>query len=191
MAQKKKPAAKKTTKAVRSPAPAAGMSEGEFWRIIGLFNWKKLGDDDAVIRPAVKELAKKPVEDIFGFDDILAEKLFQLDGEKYAREIGEVSYTGEDEFFSVDEFLYVRACVVANGKACFDSVLANPTDMPKEGDFEPLIYVGQQAYELKTGQKYKHITKPSWERSATRRGGLRRGKSGNADRRRFTSSAGS
>lgn len=30
------------------------MDEHVFWEIISSFNWKKLGDDEAVVRPAVK-----------------------------------------------------------------------------------------------------------------------------------------
>ncbi len=52
---------------------AAPMSEEVFWRIIALFNWKKTGDDDAVLLPAVTALARMSVEDIFAFDEVLAE----------------------------------------------------------------------------------------------------------------------
>ena len=129
------------------------MDEEIFWGIIKSFNWAKTGDDDAVLRPAVKRLASMTIEDIYKFADILSEKLFLLDGITYASNIGEDSYEGEDAPFSVDYFLYVRCCVVANGKDFFNRVKANPTQMPKEMDFEPLLYLPANAYNKKTKSK--------------------------------------
>lgn len=140
------------------------MDEEVFWEIINLFNWDKLGDDDAVLRPAVKRLASMQIEDIHRFDDILSEKLFMLDGRRYAENIGEESYKGDSEFFSVDSFLYVRCCVVANGKRLFERVLADPTRMPKDADFEPLLYLASDAFNKKTkSDGYDHTTKFDFE----------------------------
>jgi predicted DNA-binding WGR domain protein len=125
------------------------MNEDIFWEIISSFNWKKTGDDDAVLRPALKRLSSMTVEDIQRFAEILAEKLYKLDGIEYASNIGEESYQGDDKFFSVDYFLYLRCCVVANGKDYYYSVLENPTNMPKEMDFEPLLYLADEAYNKK------------------------------------------
>lgn len=126
------------------------MDEDLFWEIISSFNWSKTGDDDAVLRPAVKRLASMTVEDIYKFADILSEKLFLLDGITYASNIGEESYRGEDAHFSVDYFLYVRCCVVANGRDYFNQVRANPIQMPKDIDFEALLYLPADAYNKKT-----------------------------------------
>lgn len=126
------------------------MNEEIFWDIIMSFNWDKTGDDDAVLRPAVKRLSSMTIEDIHKFADILSEKLFLLDGITYASNIGEESYKGEGKHFSVDYFLYVRCCVVANGKKYFETVLANPKQMPKEMDFEALLYLPMEAYNKKS-----------------------------------------
>lgn len=126
------------------------MDEEVFWEIIKSFDWNKTGDDDAVLRPAVKRLVTMTVEDIYLFADILSEKLFKLDGIVYASEIGDESYKGEGEHFSVDYFLYVRCCVVANGKDFFKHILGNPTQMPKDMDFEALLYLPAMAYNKKT-----------------------------------------
>ncbi len=125
------------------------MDEEVFWEIIATFNWKKAGDDDAVLRPAFKKLVSMTVEDIKLFAEILAEKLYNLDGLLYASSIGPDSYKGENEFFSADYFLYVRCCVVANGKDFYNHVLNNPTEMPKEIDFEALLYLADDAYNKK------------------------------------------
>ncbi|MBI2410620.1 MAG: DUF4240 domain-containing protein [Candidatus Kerfeldbacteria bacterium] len=140
------------------------MNEDVFWEIIALFNWDKTGDDDAVLRPAVKKLASMAIEDIYQFADILSEKLYLLDGIEYASNIGEESYKGEDKYFSVDNFLYVRCCVVANGKDYFNRIIANPEQMPKEIDFEPLLYLPNEAYNKKTkSEDYDHEPKFNFE----------------------------
>jgi len=138
------------------------MSDEVFWRIIRLFNWKKLGDDDAVVEPAVAALAQMCSDDILRFEEILSEKLFALDTEPHAREIGENAYQ-DGEYFSVDLFLYVRGAVVANGPAFYAAVLADPKQMPKDGDFEPVLYVGRTAYERKTGLEFDYIPPVNYE----------------------------
>ena len=140
------------------------MNEVVFWEIIALLNWDKTGDDDAVLRPSVKRLASMTIEDIYKFADILSEKLYLLDGIDYASNIGEESYKGENEHFSVDYFLYVRCCVVANGKAYFEHIIANPQQMPKEMDFEPLLYLPNEAYNKKTkSEDYNYDPKFNFE----------------------------
>jgi len=147
------------------------MNEDVFWELIAKLDWAKTGDDEAVIRPVVKALAKRSVEDIFRFHDLLAEKLHAIDGEAYARNIGEDSYRGDDEFFSVDNFLYVRCCVVANGRALFNRVLADPTAMPKGLEFEALLTVPEEAFSQKTkGDEYPHLAEPDFETFANRDG---------------------
>lgn len=145
------------------------MSDDVFWRIVGLFNWKKLGDDDAVIRPAVKALAQMSEKDICRFEDTMAEKLYALDTEAHAREIGEEAFR-PGKYFSVDWFLYVRCCVVANGRKEFDSSVAEPKEMPKDMEFETLLSVAREAYELKTGKEFEHISRLSYETYSNRKG---------------------
>jgi predicted DNA-binding WGR domain protein len=126
------------------------MDEDVFWEIISSFNWKKTGDDAAVLRPALKRLVSMTENDIHQFAEILAEKLYLLDGLVYASNIGNESYKGEGQFFSVDYFLYVRCCVIANGKNCYNHIIKHPTEMPKEMDFEALLYLAEEAYSRKS-----------------------------------------
>jgi hypothetical protein len=126
------------------------MNDQEFWRIIGLFNWKKAGDDEAVLKPAVKELAKKSIEEIAAFEEILSQKLHALDTKAHARNIGEDAYVDEEEYFSVDWFLYTRCCVVANGRELYETVLNDPEQFPKDMEFEALLGLASAAYEAKT-----------------------------------------
>src|SRR4051812_12101512 len=102
------------------------MNEETFWDIISRLDWSKTGDDEAVLEPAVEALSRMPEEEICEFEEILAEKLFELDGETYARNIGKHSFGKSPKRFSADEFLYARGSVVANGKDYFEQVLADP-----------------------------------------------------------------
>ena len=125
---------------------------------------EKTGDDDAVLRPALKRLSSMKVEDIYIFSDILSEKLYSLDGINYASNIGDFSYKDETQYFSNDYFLYVRCCVVANGKEFYEFVLANPTEMPKDLDFEALLYLPDEAYKKLTNtEQYDYQPKFDYE----------------------------
>lgn len=140
------------------------MTEELFWEIIASFNWSKTGDDEAVLKLAINILASMTIEDIYKFDDLLSEKLFQLDGITYASNIGEESYKGEGHYFSSDNFLYVRCCVVANGNKYFNRVISDPRKMPKEMEFEALIDLPSIAYFKKTKKEdYNHEPKFNYE----------------------------
>jgi len=146
------------------------MTERQFWELMGLLDWKKLGNDDAVVRPLVKALAKLPEKELFAFDDALAEKLHALDTEAHARHMGEYSYKGPGEFFSVDEFLYTRCAVVANGKEVFERILADPTEFPEDAEFEAILYVAATAFKKKTGKEYSHSASISYETFSNKKG---------------------
>lgn len=133
-----------------------GMTEERFWQLIGLLDWSKQGDDEAVIEPLVKALVDSPVRHIYEFDDVLSHKLFLLDGLAFAREIGESAWQ-PGRYFSVDGFLYARCCAVANGFEYFQKLLKDPSLMPKDLDFGALLRVSGEAYERKTGRPYTYV----------------------------------
>jgi predicted DNA-binding WGR domain protein len=127
--------------------------------------------DEDVLKPAINKLVKMTIDDIYKFAEILAEKLYSLDGIEYAKNIGEFSYKNETTHFSNDYFLYVRCCVVANGKDFFYQVLQNPTSMPKDMDFEALLYLPDEAYNKKTKtEDYHYQTKFSFETYSNKEG---------------------
>lgn len=136
----------------RNKAP---LSEAHFWEIIDLLDWEQTGDDDAVLEPAITHLVTGPIRHIFEFADVLSEKLYALDRLVFAQHIGEDSWS-PDCYFSVDNFLYARSCVVANGKALYEKVLKDPSQMPKDLTFEALLYVPSTAYERKTAKAYDY-----------------------------------
>lgn len=148
------------------------MNDGEFWSLIDKLAWKHEGDDEKVIRPVVNALAKMPESDIAAFQSTLASKLHALDGRPWARESGDGVWWGEPDSLSVDGFLYARCVVVANGREFFDEVLANPREMPKDMEFESLLYIAPYALEKKTGRDDAELDEPplSFETFSNREG---------------------
>ncbi len=144
------------------------LKEAEFWAIIDLLDWDK-ETDDAILAPAIQQLKNSPIAHIYAFEDKLSEKLYQLDQQKMAENIGENAYQ-KDKYFSVDLFLYARACVVANGKAAFEEVLENPLSMPKGITFEPLLSLAARTYELKTGRVFNYNPSPNYETYSNQQG---------------------
>jgi Protein of unknown function (DUF4240) len=131
------------------------LSDAQFWQIMSLLDWSKT-EDEAIVAPVIAHLIQLPVSFIYQFEDKIADKLFRLDAKKFAENIGEDAYSSE-RYFSVDNFLYVRCCVIANGKQFYESVLNDPTLMPKDLTFEPLLSIASDAYFMKTGRKFEYV----------------------------------
>jgi hypothetical protein len=167
---KKKAAKKKTTKVAR--AASTGMTDDVFWRVIAAFDWKKTGDDDAVMRPAMKLLAAMQPADIIAFEDLLAEKLYALDTREHCRACyrGELDPDDGDDYVSADGFLYSRCVVVANGRKTYERVLKRPAAFPRGLEFESLLYLASDAYEARAGDELDHATPVSWESFSNRAG---------------------
>ena len=147
---------------------ASPFTEEGFWEVINLFDWKAIGDDEKVLAPAVQLLSHKPLSHIYQFVDKLAEKLFALDTIKHAH-----VFTKSDKgYLSVDDFLYARCAVVANGEKAYRSILKKPSKMPTDVTFEPLLHLADFAYKLKTGKKA--VLKPtiSYETYSNKNGWL-------------------
>ena len=153
-------------------APSQTLDEKKFWEIINLLDWDQLGDDEKVIEPAVEELASMSTQDVMQFQDILSEKLYALDGEPFAREIGEESFDGNKNNFSKEWFLGVRCCAIANGKEPFEDVLKNPKDMPKDVEFLALTRIATEAYRRKTNKRMTYTTAYDWQTFSNRKGWL-------------------
>ncbi len=138
-------------------------AEEDFWQLIDLLDWQQEGNDTAVTTPLIESLAKFDTEDILQFAEILSDKLYMLDGADYASQIGSDAYQGSKGSFAKNWFLYVRCCVVANGRDYYFSVLDNPRLMPKDTEFRGLLNVVPQAYKMKTGQRFIQSTKHNYE----------------------------
>ena len=127
------------------------MQDDVFCGMIATLARKHTGNDEKGIAPVVKALAAMTEDEIIGFENVLTEKLYALDGHAWARRSVDRIWWGEPRSLSTDRFLYARSVVVANGREFFASVLADHKEMPVNMEFELLIYIAMKAYELKTG----------------------------------------
>lgn len=107
-------------------------------------------------------MSKQSEADICNFQDVLSEKLFHLDKKVFAQKIGKNSWIAEQPFSS-DNFLYARACVVANGKIFYEKILKQSELMPKNYTFEALFDIASMAYEMKTGKSFNYVSPISYE----------------------------
>lgn len=124
------------------------MERAEFWRLIGAVDRRALGcsDDEVAVQPLIDALAELDEAQIEGFEEQLAQVLYELDGEIYADNAGASGKSG-------DGFLYARCFVVASGEDAHKRVLENPTTMPRSLDewCEALLGVAARAWANKTG----------------------------------------
>ncbi|MDP6460957.1 MAG: DUF4240 domain-containing protein [Gemmatimonadota bacterium] len=148
------------------------MDEDRFWSVIALFDWKKTGDDDAVLAPAQAALVAREAEAICAFQEILAQKLHALDTRDHCRACyeGELDPDDGDAYISADDFLYHRCAVVANGRDYYDGVLATPATMPRGLWFESILHLASGAFEEKTGEYFEYHESVSYESFQNERG---------------------
>jgi len=146
----------------RSMKPKKMLEDNIFWEVINKIDWTKEDDEKRMIL-SINFLSKKKVSEIKQFQENLSYKLYQLDTKEHAKNIGKESYKNEETHFSVDYFLYVRCCVIANGKEFFENTLNNPRKMPKDLDFEPLLYLAEQAYEKRMNKELEYETGCDYE----------------------------
>jgi hypothetical protein len=132
------------------------LTEKRFWDIIHLLDWRDPENDEQVLQPAIEALAKSPIHHIYLFSDMLANKLFSLDAKVFAENIGDDAYS-PNKYFSPDNFLYARCCVIANGQKFYESILKNPKLMPKDLTFEALLSLASKAYFQKTNKLFDYI----------------------------------
>jgi hypothetical protein len=141
--------------------------ETNFWQLMGLLDWSQ-EVDAAIITPATQFLETQSLAHLYRFSDMLAEKLWHLDTRKHAQVfLDDPENEGE---LSVDDFLYARCAVVANGQAFYEKILQNPSQMPVEVTFEPLLYLVANAYKRKTGKIFTHVSAFNPETYSNKRG---------------------
>lgn len=139
-----------------------------FWDTMALCDWDAEGDDELVLKPVVQFLAAQKDADIFKFDDLLAELLYQLDTKKLAEQCGERS-----GFLSDDGFLYSRCVALINGADYYEKARRGEIPEMWDMEFEVLIYVPQMAWEAKygeTAEAYPHCTPLSFETGSNAEG---------------------
>ncbi len=129
--------------AVQPPATPSESESERFWVDIARLDWI-VADPEQVIEPLVASLARRNRIEIEAFESALAWFLYQLDGERFAREIGPGAYG--TEYFSSDHFLDARCAAVARGREVYSEILATPSKMPKDSEFEALLWVAERAW---------------------------------------------
>ena len=149
--------------------PKKMMDDQLFWEIISLLDWRK-EDEKEIIEAAVKELSTFTAWKIRHFEETLSYKLFLLDTEEHAREIGEYCFSPQDQHFSPDLFLYARCAVVARGKVAFEDVLFNPSKMIKDTEFEILLSLSSEAYYIKREKEFEYESGCSYETFSNKEG---------------------
>lgn len=149
--------------------PKKMLEEKVFWGIISLLDWSKQSDEE-IIEPAIKELSTLTAWQIRHFEETLSYKLFLLDTEEHAREMGEDCFAPQDQHFSPDLFLYARCAVVAHGKQVFEDVLSNPSKMLKDTEFEILLSLSSKAYYVKMGKEFEYDSGCSYETFSNKEG---------------------
>jgi len=149
--------------------PKKMMDDQVFWRIISLLDWSK-EDEEGILEAAIKELSTFTAWKIRHFEETLSYKLFLLDTEEHAKEMGEYRFSQQDQHFSPDLFLYARCAVVARGKEVFEDVLSNPSKMIKDTEFEILLSLSSKAYYLKMGKEFEYESGCSYETFSNKEG---------------------
>lgn len=150
------------------PGLSSTFTEAGFWKAMEMLDWKNEGDDGKIVEPLVAFLAEQPLSHIYRFSDLLSEKLWHLDTYAHAKIF--LDDPEEDGYLSVDDFLYVRCAVVANGKEYYEKVLIDPQLMPLNLTFEPLLYVAMKAYKRKTGKDFTAISAYNYETYSNKNG---------------------
>jgi hypothetical protein len=141
------------------------MDERACWNLVRLVDVELVEDDEyAAVGALIDALAQSGSSEIANFEEHLAQRLYALDGRRYANEAGESSDSG-------DGFLYARCFVVAQGEEHYRRVLADPSLMPKSSDqwCEALITVGPTALERASGGAGKSEITVSYETGSNRK----------------------
>jgi hypothetical protein len=144
-------------------AHVAPMDESRFWKLIDRID-NKASEEDSV-KPLIEALGELPKAEMFAFKERLCERLYLLDGRRFAENSG--ANAG-----SADAFLYARSFVVSRGREFYERVLHDPTAFPKtlEEWCEPLLYAAHRAYEEKFGEPFDYSAKHDMETGGNARG---------------------
>ena len=115
-----------------------------FELIMDVCDWDKSGDDDAVIAPLINFLSGLSDDEIYSFDDIMADLLYELDTKKNFKTACKY-YDHSD-----DSFLYSRCCALINGEEYYEKVRAGKNKKIWTMEFEAILSVPM----LSWGKKY-------------------------------------
>ncbi|WP_290807200.1 DUF4240 domain-containing protein [Herbiconiux sp.] len=139
------------------------MNVDVFWRIIALFDWRHVGDDEAVMRRAIDALGTMSEPSIQTFSDILATLLHSFDTREYCRHIYSGRLDPDYNAISSDDFLYKRCDLIANGRAYYELVRSDPSKVIQDCEFEALLNLDAMAFEVRHPGAYEYVSPISYE----------------------------
>ncbi|MER7009617.1 DUF4240 domain-containing protein [Dactylosporangium sp. NPDC000555] len=156
------------------------MAENDFWKLIAVMNGDV--DEEAVAR-LTEALSGRRRRDVIAFQERLALALFELDRQELARQPVRFTDDPPDEDpipLSDDVFLYLRAGIVARGRAVWQAVLAEPSLLAADtwDECEDLLYVADEvtgddidtkvSYETGSNERYWPVSgepdREPWDR---------------------------
>lgn len=126
-----------------------------------MLDWAHEGDDALVLAPAIQYLSEQTDADIFAFEDIMAQYLYDIDSRKIAQGL-----YGDTAHISADMFLYQRCVAVVNGNGYYNSILYGGRKLDPDLEFEGILYVPMEAWAKKhhcDTSDYPHAPTPSYE----------------------------
>lgn len=144
------------------------MTDIDFFHFTDMLDWSKQGDDMAVIEPLVACLAQWGDNLIFAFAEKMADLLYRLDTKEIAKSV----YKNQ-EYFSDDEFLYIRCTALVNGKPYYNAIVNRRRKLKADMEFETILYVPMYAWARlhgKGAEEYCYITKVSYETGSNKEG---------------------
>ena len=144
------------------------MTDIDFFHFTDMLDWSKQGDDMAVMEPLIACLVQWGDNLIFAFAEKMAELLYRLD----TKEIAAGAYKKE-EYFSDDEFLYIRCTALVNGKPFYNAIVNKRRKLKRDLEFEAILYAPVCAWTRlhgKSAGEYPYVTKVSYESGSNKEG---------------------
>ena len=135
------------------------MGDAKFWKLVDLVRGSKWDEDTTDFAPLISVLSSMSPDEISGFYETLARKLYALDTRKH-----HAAFSHFPGF--ADTFLYTRLAVVAQGEVFYEEVLRDPQHFPGRSPaiyLEGLLYVAASAYLQATGSEFQRKSSVSVE----------------------------
>ncbi|KYG26487.1 DUF4240 domain-containing protein [Bacillus gaemokensis] len=96
--------------------------------------------------------------------------MYLLDTIEHAKHISTASFCKTKDYVSADGFLYTRCLAIARGKDLYEQALVEPVHMPKDEEFEPLLYLAEKAYMRRMNKDFKYETGCDYESFSNKAG---------------------
>lgn len=118
-------------------------TEQFFSKIMDICDWDKAGNDEEVLSPLIEYLSCQSDDEIYSFDDIMAELLYGLDTKKNFKTACKY-YDHSD-----DTFLYSRCVALINGADYYKKAQQGKAKGLWSSEFEAILYVPKAAWAKK------------------------------------------